>query len=90
MQFEHVHVKTTKEGKEINNSRVKFIVLKCDKKTKEESIKCEDQHKNERISFVGHVTLKFKNRWHGRIVSKLIKTVDSTIKFRATYAEKCG
>ena len=77
MQFECVHVKTTKEIEETHTSKGKIIVLKCDLKSKEERVKCEEQHKNERIAVRGNIGLQFRNRLHESRVTKVIKKMDS-------------
>ena len=48
VQFESMRMKTTKEVEETSNSKGKLTVLKCDKKSKEERTKSEEQHTNER------------------------------------------
>ena len=54
-------MKTKQEVEESENSKVKIMVFKCDMKSKEESVKFEEQQKNERISSRGNVGLKLRN-----------------------------
>ena len=57
-------MKTKQEVEESENSKVKIMVFKCDIKSKEESVKFEEQQKNERISSRGNVGLKLRNWKH--------------------------
>ena len=48
-------------------------MLKCYMKSKEERVKCEEQHKNKIISARGNIGLKFRNRTHEKIVTNTEK-----------------
>ena len=54
-------------------------MLKCYMKSKEERVKCEEQHKNKIISARGNIGLKFRNRTHEKRLSKVVKHTHSTI-----------
>ena len=54
------------------------MVIKRDKKSKEESIKYEEKYKKEKIGVRGNTCLKCRNRVHERRGSEVIKKVDST------------
>ena len=55
------------------------MVLKYDMKSKEERVKREEQHENERNSARGSIGLKFRNRAYEKRVTKAVKHADSTI-----------
>ena len=72
-----MRVKITKEVEEASNSKGKMMVLKCDKKSKEERAKREEQYKNKRIGARGNIGLRLRNRFYERRESEVIKTVDN-------------
>ena len=76
-QFEHMHEKTTKEVEETKNSKGRMTILKFNKKTKEETSKCEKQCRKERKCVRGIIRLRFRNIFNKKIVSEVIKTIDS-------------
>ena len=67
-----------------------MVVLKYDKKSKEERAKCEEQCKNERVGVRGNVKLRFRKRLCERRVSEVIKTVDSARNLEERMQNKCG
>ena len=55
-------MKNQQKNEELNNSKVKLTVPKCDKKSKEERIKCKEQCKNECVIFKGSASLNLRHR----------------------------
>ena len=55
-------MKPKKEVEDSDNVKGQIMALKCDMKSKEERVKREKQHKNERISVRGNTWLEFQNR----------------------------
>ena len=84
-----MRVKTTKEVKKTKDSKGKMMVLKCDKKLKEENVKCEEQHKNEIIG-AGNIGLRLTHRLHERRVRQVVKMVDSTRNLDECMQNECG
>ena len=70
-------MKTTKEAEEIDNSKGKIMLLKCDLKSKEERVQCEDKCENERAGAKGNIGLQCRNRSCERRTSHVFKRIDS-------------
>ena len=66
------------------------MVLKCDKKAKEERIQCVIENRLENISVVGNVVMTCRNEILDKTVTKLIKIKDSDDHFEENMQHKYG
>ena len=82
-------MKPKKEVKGTNHSKGKMMVLECDKKSKEERVKCEDQCRSERVGVRGNIGLRFRNKFCERRASKAIKNIDIARNLEVCTQNKC-
>ena len=66
-------MKTKQYSEVIEDSDGKKLVLKCDNKTKEERIKCEEECKNDIICARFNVGLKHRDAYCERKKAKLLR-----------------
>ena len=72
-----MHVKTNNnECKTIENEGLE-MVLKCDKKVKEERIRCVRENRIERMSVVGNTVMQYGKEILEKSASEVIKIKDS-------------
>ena len=54
------------------------MMLSCDVKSKEERVQCKENYENERMKPRENVGIKFWNETHEKIMSEVMKQIDST------------